>query len=189
MHIAIEGMDGVGKSTVGKLLAQKLNYKFVEKPLGELFGADEYIKIRDKVNLSSNRFFTSWFYGLSNIYLYEKFGQKNLVTDRHLASNYAWSSNSDNQNIYSLLVDIIKKPYLTVILYAKAETIEKRLKNRDTKDSDLKKIAESETIYEKMIDFCEKYDFSYLKIATDNLDPDLICKKILDHLSALQANG
>ena len=31
-HLSIEGMDGVGKSTTCKLLAEKLGYIFVEKP-------------------------------------------------------------------------------------------------------------------------------------------------------------
>ncbi|UKI49617.1 MAG: (d)CMP kinase [Clostridium sp.] len=30
-HISIEGMDGVGKSTLCKKLALRLGYKFVEK--------------------------------------------------------------------------------------------------------------------------------------------------------------
>ena len=37
IHISIEGMDGVGKSTTCKLLAEKLGYIFVEKPLHYLF--------------------------------------------------------------------------------------------------------------------------------------------------------
>lgn len=30
-HIAIEGMDGVGKTTASKLLAKRLGYKFIDK--------------------------------------------------------------------------------------------------------------------------------------------------------------
>lgn len=32
-HISIEGMDGVGKTTLSNRIAEKLGYKFVEKPL------------------------------------------------------------------------------------------------------------------------------------------------------------
>ena len=32
-HISIEGMDGAGKSTTCKILAERLGYEFVEKPL------------------------------------------------------------------------------------------------------------------------------------------------------------
>jgi len=37
MHIAIEGMDGVGKTTVAKELARRLTFSFIEKPLHYLF--------------------------------------------------------------------------------------------------------------------------------------------------------
>ena len=76
-HIAIEGMDGVGKTTTCKLLAERLGYKFIEKNLRFLFDEndsfDNYFKIRDKVNANPDRLFTSWFYGLGNIYLYTMF--------------------------------------------------------------------------------------------------------------------
>lgn len=70
-HIAIEGMDGVGKTTTCKLLAERLGYKFIEKNLRFLFddndSFDNYFRIRDKVNANPDRLFTSWFYGLGNI--------------------------------------------------------------------------------------------------------------------------
>lgn len=44
-HISIEGMDGVGKSTTCKILAERLGYEFVEKPLHYLFDdSDNEIK-------------------------------------------------------------------------------------------------------------------------------------------------
>ena len=63
-HISIEGMDGVGKSTTCKLLAERLHYKFIEKPLHYLLDEtetsfEEYIKIRDRVNVNPNHIFTS----------------------------------------------------------------------------------------------------------------------------------
>ena len=33
MHIAIEGLDGVGKTQTAKLLAKQYNFTFIEKPL------------------------------------------------------------------------------------------------------------------------------------------------------------
>lgn len=49
-HISIEGMDGVGKSTTCKLLAERLGYIFVEKPLHYLFDdSDDEIKQYQKV--------------------------------------------------------------------------------------------------------------------------------------------
>ena len=185
-HIAIEGMDGVGKTTTCKLLAERLGYKFVEKNLRFLFdendGFDNYFKIRDKVNASPDRLFTSWFYGLGNIYLYTMFKDENIITDRHFLSNYAWSGTDENTEVYDLLVKKLGFPDLTVILYADETAIFNRLRSRDENDSDLDKVKKAKEKYEKMVFFCEKYKMPYMVVDTSNLNPDqtveLIMKRI-----------
>ena len=184
IHISIEGMDGVGKSTTCKLLAEKLGYKFVEKPLHLLFDKDEesfeeYIRIRDQVNANPNRIFTSWFYGLGSIYMYERYKNANIVTDRHFASNYAWSGTKDNTEVYDLLIKKIGTPKLTVILYCPSEVIKQRLKERKTDDSDIAKVKKSETIYAKMIDFCKAKKMPYVVIDTSSLTPEEVVETIL----------
>jgi thymidylate kinase len=186
-HISIEGMDGVGKSTTCNLLAQKLGYKFVEKPLHYLFDNneatfDEYIRIRDQVNANPNRVFTSWFYGLGSIYMYELFKNENIVTDRHFASNYAWSGSDDNNEVYDLLIQKLGAPKLTVILYSPSEIIVNRLISRNKEDSDIKKAKKSEMIYQRMIEFCKNKNLPYIVIDTSNLTPDEVVDTILKEL-------
>ena len=185
-HIAIEGMDGVGKTTTCRLLSERLGYKFIEKNLRFLFDEndefDNYFKIRDKVNANSDRLFTSWFYGLGNIYLYTMFKDENIITDRHFLSNYAWSGTDDNTEVYDLLVKKLGFPDLTVILYADETAIFNRLRSRDENDSDLDKVKKAKEKYEKMVFFCEKYKMPYMVVDTSNLTPDqtveLIMKRI-----------
>ncbi len=186
-HISIEGMDGVGKSTTCNLLAKKLGYKFVEKPLHYLFDNneatfDEYIRIRDQVNANPNRVFTSWFYGLGSIYMYELFKNENIVTDRHFASNYAWSGSDDNNEVYDLLIQKLGAPKLTVILYSPSEIIVNRLISRNKEDSDIKKAKKSEMIYQRMIEFCKNKKLPYIVIDTSNLTPDEVVDTILKEL-------
>ena len=183
-HISIEGMDGVGKTTVCNLLAKKLGYTFVEKPLHYLFDDNEnevkqYQKIAKKVNANENRNFTAWYYGLNNIYLYEKFKNQNIVTDRHIVSNYCWSGTDYNKDIYNLILKKIGKPMLTVILYAKPDVILSRLKKRDINDSDIAKVEKSEKAYERMIYFCEDKKLEYIIIDTNNKSPEQIVDLIL----------
>ena len=185
-HISIEGMDGVGKSTTCKLLAERLGYIFVEKPLHYLLDDNDeiiqYQKVAKRVNANSNRNFTAWYYGLNNIYLYEKFKDQNIVTDRHIVSNYCWSGTDYNKDIYNLILKKIGKPKLTVILYAKPESILERLKKRNINDSDIIKVSKSEKAYERMIYFCETKKLEYIVIDTTNKTPeetvDLILKRI-----------
>ncbi len=189
-HISIEGMDGVGKSTTCKLLAEKLGYEFVEKPLHYLLDDSntditQYQKVAKRVNSNSNRNFTAWYYGLNNIYLYEKFKDKNIVTDRHIVSNYCWSGTDYNKDIYNLILKKIGKPKLTVILYAKPEVILTRLKKRDINDSDIVKVEKSEKAYERMIYFCETKKLEYMVVDTSNKSVDEVVDEILKRIEEL----
>ena len=185
-HIAIEGMDGVGKTTVGKLLAQKLGYEFIDKNLRFLFDEgdsyENYFRIRDKVNASSDRLFTSWFYGLGNIYLHTLYFDKNIVTDRYLLSNYAWSGTEDNTEVYDLLVKKLGFPDLTVILYADDTAIANRILGRNKEDTDIEKVKLAKEKYEKMICFCEHYKMPYMVIDSSVLLPDEVVEQILKRI-------
>lgn len=184
MFIAIEGLDGVGKTTTSKLVAEKLGFVFVDKPLHYLFddqGYDNYLRIRNLINLSDNRTLTAWFYGLSNIYCADKFKDYNIVTDRHFLSNYAWSGTTENKEIYDVLVRQIGVPDLTVILYADENAINRRLSGRCVTDKDLNKVELSKTIYYKMREFCLNYNLPHIEIETTDLSlqavVDLIVSK------------
>lgn len=185
-HIAIEGMDGVGKTTASKLLAKRLGYKFVDKNLRELLddgdSYDNYIRIRDKVNASPDRLFTAWFYALGNIYLHTAHEKENIVTDRYFLSNYAWSGTENNDEVYDLLVKKLGFPDLTVILYADEHAILSRLRHRDELDSDIKKVTLTKEKYEKMIYFCEKYKMPYMVIDTSNLSPEEVVEVIMKRI-------
>lgn len=185
-HIAIEGMDGVGKTTASKLLAKRLGYKFVDKNLRELLddgdSYDNYIRIRDKVNASPDRLFTAWFYALGNIYLHTAHEKEDIVTDRYFLSNYAWSGTENNDEVYDLLVKKLGFPDLTVILYADEHAILSRLRHRDELDSDIKKVTLAKEKYEKMIYFCEKYKMPYMVIDTSNLSPEEVVEVIMKRI-------
>lgn len=180
-------MDGVGKSTTCKALADRLGYVFVEKPLHYLLDDSDndfhqYQKIAKRVNENRSRDFTAWYYGLNNIYLYEKFKHQNIITDRHIVSNYCWSGTEYNDDIYNLILKKIGKPKLTVILYAKPETIEKRLLLRNQNDPDLMKVRLSEHVYERMIYFCEKKKLNYIIVKSDDKTTDQIVDEIVNVL-------
>jgi thymidylate kinase len=180
MHISIEGFDGVGKTTAARLLAERLNFTLVEKPLKYIFdpnGGDEnYLRIRDYVNDRSagNRPFSACFYALGNIFLYEQFKGQNIITDRHILSNYAWSGAPESEPIFDALYKTIGAPDYTFIIYGDTETIHKRLLSRDTQDSDLKKISKSEVVYEKMTRFVDAHKMPHIVIDTRGKTPERI---------------
>ena len=109
-----------------------------------------------------------------------KFKDENIVTDRHLASNYAWSGTEDNSDVYDLLVKKLGAPKLTVILYSPSDVIVERLKNRNKTDKDIERAKQSEEIYKRMIEFCKKYNFNYVLIDSSKLNAEEVTNKILE---------
>jgi thymidylate kinase len=187
MHIAIEGVDGVGKTTICKMLAEKLNFKFVEKPLHYLFDSDDsfqnYYRIRDYINVQENKIFTSWFYGLGNIFLYHKFKDENIITDRHLVSNYFWSGDELSKPVFDCLTELIGKPDYTFLLYANEEEVTKRLKKRNRNDSDIKKVRLNRKALTKMTNFLLNYKMKYQIIDSTYLDQEEVLNTIIEHLT------
>lgn len=185
MHIAVEGFDGVGKSTAAKKLAEILGFMLVEKPLHYLFdieGNEQYIRIRDAVNKSKNKQFTGWFYGLGNIYLYERFKEKNIITDRHILSNYCWSGAPETDYIFDAIYNTVGAPDFTFLISASPDVIEKRMKKRDPGDSDLKKVAYIRTAYEKMECAFRRYDMPGMIIDTTDLGEDEVVELMISEL-------
>ncbi len=180
-------MDGVGKTTVCLRLAVKLNFKFIEKPLHYLFDSENefsnYYRIRDYVNVQDNKIFTSWFYGLGNIFLYHKFKDEDIITDRHLVSNYYWSGDKTSQKVFDSLINLIGKPDYTFLLYAEEEEIIKRLKNRDSNDPDVCKSSLIHEAYKKMENFLNLYNMKFKLIDTTELNNIEVVELILRYLS------
>lgn len=173
MHISIEGMDGVGKTTAATGLAERLGFKIVEKPLHYLFDEGEstenYIRIRDAVNANTNKIYTGWFYGLGNIYLYEQFRGQNIITDRHILSNYCWSGSEESDFVFDAIYKAIGSPDYTFIIYAPPEVVARRLLKRDINDNDLKKVSYVPEAYEKMIRTMKKYDMPGCVVDTTDM--------------------
>ena len=185
VHISIEGIDGVGKSTTAKNLAKYLNYELVEKPLHYLFdeeGDDNYIRIRNEINKNKNKKYTGWFYGLGNIFLYEKFKDQNIVTDRHILSNYCWSGSDDTDYIFDAIYKTIGAPTFTFLIYAEPEAVKARLISRDKNDPDLKKIKFIPEAYDRMKKILNKYEMPSLVIDTTNMNAEEVLNTMINEL-------
>lgn len=174
MKIAIEGMDGVGKTTISKLLAEELNYVYIDKPLHYFFedgiekDYQDLMKAVNKVSNTNDPIIRSWFIGLGNLFSFRKFSKENTIIDRHFVSNYYWNGSEESDLIFKTMIDLVGKPDLTILLYASPETRIQRLRMRNPEDEDLKNTEKLADGYPKMIEFVEKFGIPNLLINTEN---------------------
>lgn len=178
MHIAIEGMDGAGKTTLAKVFAKKIGFTFIEKPLHYLFDEKDdaahpqYMKISARINALSDQSIRARFYGLGNYFLRRGLNIPNIVTDRHLVSNYYWNGDSANEAMFKELIEDIGKPEITFLIFARPEVRYSRIQGRNPEDPDLTEVFSNVDPYAKMEDFLVRYKFNYKKIDTSELDID-----------------
>lgn len=174
MKIAIEGMDGVGKTTIAKKLAEDLNFMYVDKPLHYLLDGTEdetYMKLNNilrKMYNLDDYVIKAWMIGLGNLYSCRHFKNENIILDRHLVSNYFWNGSEESNIVFRTLIDLIGVPDMTILLYASTKTRQERLALRDNKDRDLFDPEILVEGYEKMKNFLEEFNIPYIPINTEN---------------------
>ena len=185
MHIAIEGLDGVGKTTTAKALSEKIGFHFIEKPLHYLMtngddGMETYMRIMEKVNNETDLFFRSLYYSAGNCFTANIAKKINIVTDRHIASTYFWNHISGkNDNLFDMLINYCGKPDFTFILFAEQSVRQTRIHKRNPNDPDLKNKSFSDNEYDKLIDFVRYYDMPFFFLDTSQLSQEEVISQML----------
>ena len=186
MLIAVEGMDGVGKTEISKHICQQHGFTFIEKPLHYFYNDGVENKYADLMKVANRMYdindtiIKSWYFSLGNIYVSRFFQNENVVIDRHLVSNYYWNGDLESEPIFKTLIDTSGVPDLTIILYATPKTRMERLRKRDKNDPDLNDPDKMDDGYNKMIYFVEKFNLPYIVIDTENKTLDDV-KQIVDN--------
>lgn len=195
MIVAIEGMDGVGKTEISKYISKQYGFTFIEKPLHYFYsdGADE--KYNDLMNVAKKLYeiddsvLLSWYIALGNIYVARMFQNENVVIDRHLVSNYYWNGNLESEPIFKALIEVSGVPDLTILLYATPKTRMERLEKRNKYDPDLNDPEKKDDGYNKMIYFLDKYNFPYIVIDTEDKTLDEVKQMVDDEMKQLKSQS
>lgn len=191
MKIAIEGMDGVGKTTIAKKIAEDNGLMYIDKPLHYFFednaenGYADLMKMANRLYDVDDPVIRSWFFGLGNLVCFRKFKDQGFVVDRHFVSNYFWNGSDESHRVYESMINIIGVPDLTILLYATPETRLERLIKRDPNDKDITDPEKKVDGYDKMLKFVELFKLPYLFINTEDKTIDEIVNEINIELDKL----
>lgn len=145
IFITIEGVDGVGKTTVSKLLTEEMNATYYKSP------GDVFLNFKTKVESPLNIFGRYSFYRLAVQSDSEKI-KKNLesctvVSDRYIASTFVYHSVMD-PDIKKIHNEIgILKPDFSFLLVASSKVRDQRILSRN---ESINWIEENSILLDKM---------------------------------------
>lgn len=165
MNITLIGMAGAGKSTVGKKLAKKLKYKFID--------VDKIIEKKNKAKLQK---------------LIDKFGDKKFIKiEENAVLSLKKPKNSiispGGSAIYSKkAMKFLKKNSKIIYLNASFESINKRLKNKSARGIVGLKNKSLKALYKERLPLYKKYADLTVKIPKD-FNICIVIKKIIGEIN------
>ena len=188
MKIAIEGMDGSGKTTVAKAVAERFDYRYVDRPFAFLFEyigfTVEQIKAMEwKLWETEDEALISLLYSMGLLYGTRCINEENVVYDRHYASNYYWHGNEETTLLHQEIIRLGGIPDLTILLHASVDVRMSRIKKRDCNDQDLSNSAMYDYGYNKMINFLKTNEFPFVVLETDSKTPDEVIAEAIRIIS------
>lgn len=195
MFIAVEGIDGAGKTSLSKMLANKLNCEYSSQK--EL---STYMCIPDNqyLNYCHNYRETVSEDGKSMLMLYSLScflaGRKqNVVCDRHLPTVFFWYGDVNTLFVAETIYKLTRKPDLTIILEVTSHTaidrikkkLENNLINNYEAERDLRKAEKANDFVPNMLYFLKYFNLPYVIIDANNRSMDKI---LSEALSAINLN-
>lgn len=180
MYIAIEGVIGVGKTTLARLLQQRFDAElrlevFDENPFLSDFYAD-----RARYGFQTQIFFLLSRYHQQNRFVPDILSQsKNLITDYTFAKdalfariNLVGDELEMYYNVHDALAEKIQLPELIVYLQASTDVLMQRIARRDRPYERQMERAYIDTLNIAYEDFFDDYfkGVPVLRIPTDDLD-------------------
>lgn len=169
MLIALEGMDGVGKSTLSRLAARLLDGMPVVKAIHPLCNpdarTDNFINISDLVLSEESERLAECKFGVRGVFIYYRLSDVPMVSDRFYASNL-WHVERRDVDIRRL-AEVVGAPERTILLYASKDELRRRIEGRNAKDKDLEKIDQSEKAYELMRNRFASLSISFVEMSTE----------------------
>jgi deoxyguanosine kinase len=137
-YIAIEGAIGAGKTSLAKILAEKMDAKLILEETEENPFLSDFYKDRERYAFQTQIFFLLSRYRQQRELFTPDLFQKKVVSDYFFAKDRIFASVTLSQNefyLYERLLSILEKdiprPDLVIYLQTTAEVLLKRIKERE----------------------------------------------------------
>ncbi len=193
MIITIDGLDGSGKSSLAKNLAMRLNFKYIDKPIYQLFNVfgdnnilyDPIYQIQDSVyNKTNSDKLKTWFTGMSLLYIKEVLGSQDIIIDRGILSCYAFNGNPSSDPVFNLLLQLGVWFDISIFLYVSPEIRRQRLLKRNPNDPDLYLDKIMNLKYDSINSFLNSHKtLPIITINTDNLTENEVMEQAILELN------
>ena len=177
IFVAIEGPDGVGKTSCGELLSASINGIYRKVPAGI------FMEMKETVHRIDNLDARFLFFLSANLHVSDMIrrllGESSVVCDRYLASTFAYhKAFGANTNIanWQILKQSLIQPDFTFILEADDQVLFERLKEKgDSVEKFWNKVAMRQEIRKNYLDFSK----DIIRIDTNKKTANEVCEEML----------
>ena len=159
VFISLDGVDGVGKTTVAKLLASDSSFQYYKSPAGP------FAQLRKEVDAHATPLERYCFYRLAtqfdSIQISQLLKTKSVVCDRYIASTAAYHIAMDARiRVIHDEAGLIK-PHFAFLLGARSEVRDKRLLGRAKISSDIE-IERNSAFLDRVADIFMSFGLIYI---------------------------
>ena len=182
MFIAIEGLDGVGKSTIGKALADRVPAKLLKTPQQSLNLFHKFFQSRSPSKMSLIFYYLSVF--AISFRIRFDFSKKNYICVRYFDSTIAYHAAFNLKLPICHYGFLIKKPDIVVFLILDENERKKRLSLR-SKLSVIDSLSNKLEVRNKILDHYYNHLISSLTIDITGKSVDKIVSIIMEKITNL----
>ena len=173
IFVSIDGVDGVGKTTVAKLLAADGSFRFHKSPAGP------FAQLREEVDAHATPLERYCFYRLAtqfdSVQVTQLLEVSHVICDRYITSTAAYHIAMDARiRVIHDEVGLIK-PHFAFLLCARSEVRDKRLLERAKISSDIE-IERNSTFLDRVAEIFMSFGLIY--IDTSDITAEEVAKTI-----------